>query len=191
MNAARERIPETKGLPIHVAEFKFAPLERVRLSVVGSDRHPFFLVDRHYRSGGGGFRYTELESDGGIPFAMQAVDLDGDGVDELVTGIWPAGYLGATTPPIFWYTVWQFHDGVPEDASARFPDFYRSFVLGQLWYPEKLLRDLAQTLPFRAAGPVLGLPYRPQHPDSSGVVHFSNSSWTRASSTSALLSCFS
>jgi hypothetical protein len=159
LNAARERIPETKGRPIHVAEFRFAPHERGRLYLVALTGTRFFWSTDIIAPEQSGSRYTELESDGGIPFAMQAVDLDGDGADELVTGSWPGGYLGATTPPIFWYTVWRFHDGVPEDASARFPDFYRGFVLGQLWYPESLLRRLENQDPEGTRVPLAEIEY--------------------------------
>lgn len=134
--------PGNAELPRQVPEFRFVPLEAGKFYLVALTGARVFWSTAVIVPEGGGFRYTELESDGGIPFAMQAADLAGDGVDELVTGSWPAGYSGATTPAIYWYTVWQFHDGVPEDASARFPDFYRGFVLGQLWYPESLLRNL-------------------------------------------------
>ncbi len=134
--------PEGAEPPRQVPEFRFVPLEAGKFYLVALTGARVFWLIAVVFPAAGGFRYTELESDGGIPFAMQAVDLAGDGVDELVTGSWPAGYSGATTPAIYWYTVWQFHDGVPEDASARFPDFYRGFVLGQLWYPESLLRNL-------------------------------------------------
>ena len=90
---------------------------------------------------GEGFRYTVLESDGGIPFPMRIVDLAGDGIDELITAQWPVGYHQGI-PPIYWYTVWQFHNGMPEDVSDQFPQFYRGFVLGQLDYPERLLREV-------------------------------------------------
>jgi hypothetical protein len=126
--------PEKAGLPRQVHEFRFVPLEAGRFYLIALTGAGAFWSTAVIVPEGGGIRYTELESDGGLPFAMQAVDLEGDGVDELVTGSWPAGYSGASTPAIYWYTVWQFHNDVPEDASARFPDFYRSFVLGQLSY---------------------------------------------------------
>lgn len=159
VNAARDQIPETKDLPIHVAAFRFVPLERGRLYLVALTGTRFFWSTDVIAPGEHGFRYTELESDGGIPFAMQPADLDGNGVDELVTGIWPTGYAGAGTPSIFWYTVWQFHDGVPEDASARFPEFYRSFVLGQLDYPEALLRRLQEQDPEGTRVPLAEIEY--------------------------------
>jgi hypothetical protein len=142
VNAFSPRVPENAELTRQVAEFRFVPLEAGKFYLVALTGARVFWSTAVIAPEGGGFRYTEMESDGGLPFAMQAVDLAGDGVDELVTGVWPGGYSGASTPAIYWYTVWQFHDGVPEDASARFPDFYRGFVLGQLGYPESLLRNL-------------------------------------------------
>jgi hypothetical protein len=90
---------------------------------------------------------------------MSAVDLNGDGVDELVTAEWPAGYQGAGTPPIYWYTVWQFRDGVPYDASAQFPEFYQGFVLGQLSHIEKLLSKLQSVDPAAVQVPLAEIEY--------------------------------
>jgi hypothetical protein len=151
--------PENAELPRQVPEFRFVPLEAGKFYLIALTGARVFWSTAVIVPEGGEFRYTELESDGGIPFAMQAVDLAGDGVDELVTGNWPAGYSGATTPAIYWYTVWQFHDGVPEDVSARFPDFYRGFVLAQLWYPEILLRSLQAQDPKATRVPLAEIDY--------------------------------
>jgi hypothetical protein len=134
--------PRNAELQRQVPEFRFVPLETGKFYLVALTGAGVFWSSAVVLPVGGGFRYTELESDGGIPFAMQAIDLDGDGVDELVTAVWPAGYLGAASPPIYWYTIWRFRNAIPEDASAHYPDFYRRFVVGQLGYLETLLRSL-------------------------------------------------
>lgn len=151
--------PANAEPPIQVPEFRFVPLEAGKFYLVALTGARVFWSTAVIFPAGGGFRYTELESDGGLPLAMQAVDLQGNGVDELVTGSWPTGYSGATTPAIYWYTVWKFHNGVPEDASARFPDFYRSFVLGQLSYPETLLRSLQAHDPKATQVPLAEIDY--------------------------------
>jgi hypothetical protein len=130
------------GVFPELAEFRFEPLEPGTFCLIATSGVRVGSYMNVVAQISQGFRYTRIDSVSSLPLQMQALDLNGDGVDEVVTAEWPAGYLGATTPPIYWYTVWRFHAGVPEDASAGFPDFYRGFVLGQLRYPEYLLQRL-------------------------------------------------
>ncbi|MGH9453177.1 MAG: hypothetical protein ACRD2O_04315 [Terriglobia bacterium] len=126
--------------PMKIRAFRFVPLERGRFYLVlrGGDRwvQTYVLVPEK-----GSVRLADMQTvvAGSLTLAMSTPDLGGDGADELITARWAAGYQGASTPSIYWYTVWRFHDGVPEDASARFPGFYRQFVLREVDYPERLL----------------------------------------------------
>jgi hypothetical protein len=140
LNSLRARTPGYA--PIRVGEFRFVLLEKGRYYLVATTGDRFYWNTDVVMTKGDRFQYTEFVSHGAFPLAMRAVDLDGDGIDELVTAEWPAGYLGASTPPIYWYTVWRFRDGLPEDASAKFPEFYRAFVLGELPYLDGLLSTL-------------------------------------------------
>jgi len=147
-------------LPIRLGGFRFVPLEKGRyhlVAVTGGDRFYWYVVV--VAPEGQGFRFSDTISHGALPLPMTAVDLDGDGVDELVTSHWAAGYQGASTPPIYWYTVWGFRDGIPYDASAQFPEFYRGFVLGQLPYLDELLNKLRPTDPEGVQVPLAEIEY--------------------------------
>jgi hypothetical protein len=130
------------GTPqVRVYDFRFAPLERGRfyLVLVAGTRW-----DQIYTLGprADGILLTDMQTVvmGNLSLAMALPDLKGNGVHELVTATLPASFPIASPPLIYWYTVWQFHNGVPKDASAKFPSFYRGFVLPQLEYPEQLLQ---------------------------------------------------
>jgi hypothetical protein len=128
-------------------QFRFVPLEARTFYLVATTAVRVGSYTNVVAQVPGGFRYTRIDSETPLPLAMLTVDLDGDGVDELVTAQWPAGYLGANTPPIYWYTVWRFNEGVPQDASAQFPEFYKSFVLGCTAYIDRLLAQLQTVNP--------------------------------------------
>jgi hypothetical protein len=158
LNSLRTRVPEY--LPIRLGGFRFVPLESGRfylVAITGGDR--FYSNTDVVVPQGQGFQYSEMINNGALPVAMSTVDLDGDGLDELVTAEWPAGYQGASTPPIYWYRVWQFRNGVPRDASAQCPEFYRGFVLGQLSYVEKLLSKLQSDDPEGTRIPLAEIEY--------------------------------
>jgi len=158
LNSLRAQVPEY--LPIRLGGFRFVPLERGRyhlVAVTGGER--FYWYTAVVAPEGQGFRYSDTINNDALPLAMSAVDLDGDGVDELVTAEWPAGYQGASSAPIYWYTVWQFRNGVPRDASAQFPEFYQGFVLGQLSYVEGLLSKLQSVDPESTLIPLAEIEY--------------------------------
>ena len=39
------------------------------------------------------------------------------------------GYQGTFTPPLYWYSIYSFQDGLPHDTSRQFREFYASEVL--------------------------------------------------------------
>ena len=158
LNSLRAQVPGY--MPIRLADFRFVQLEKGRyhlVAVTGGDR--FYWYIGVVAPEGQGFRFSDTISHGALPLAMTAVDLDGDGVDELVTSHWAAGYQGASTPPIYWYTVWRLRDGMPYDASAQFPEFYRSFVLGKLPYLDELLSKLHSVDPDSVRVPLAEIEY--------------------------------
>jgi hypothetical protein len=127
------------------------------VAITGGER--FYWNTDIVTTQGQGFQYSEVEANSPFPLAMQLADLDGDGIDELVTAEWPAGYQGASTPPLYWYIVWRFRDGIPYDASAQFPDFYRTFVLGQFSYVDQLLAKLEPVDPSGVETPLAEIEY--------------------------------
>lgn len=158
LNSLREHVPGYS--PIRLGGFRFALLEKGRyclMAITGGER--FYWNTDVVAPQGQDFQYSEMIANYPFPLAMQAVDLDGDGIDELVTAEWPSGYQGASTPPIYWYTVWQFRNGIPRDASAQFPEFYRGFALGQLSYLEEVLNALQSVEPARVRVPLAEIEY--------------------------------
>jgi hypothetical protein len=145
--------------PTQCTTFRFARLERAKFYLVASCGGRIESDLDVVGPGERGFHFTEVESNSTLPLPMSIVDLDGDGVDELVTGTWPAGYMGASTPPIYWYTVWKFLNGKIEDASSRFPVFYRTFVLEQPAYVGNLLSRLQAADPKGTLVPLAEIRY--------------------------------
>jgi len=157
INSLRSGVPGYG--PTQCATFRFAPLEKATFYLVASCGGRIESDVEIVAPGEHDHQFTEIESDSPLPLAMSIVDLDGDGADELVTGARPAGYMGASTPPIYWYTVWRFRDGKPEDASANFPGFYRNFVLEQPDYVGELLSRLQPVDPKEVRVPLAEIHY--------------------------------
>jgi hypothetical protein len=67
------------------------------------------------------------------------LDLDGDGFDEVISSQFAAGYQGASTPPLYWYTIYSFKDGLPHDVSRQFRDFYQAQVVNWGYMLERLI----------------------------------------------------
>jgi hypothetical protein len=123
-------------------EFRFAPIERGRIglaaTVDASGRDLFYAVVVILPEGTR-FRRTILPSAPPHFLAREVVDLTGDGIDEVITKEPVAGYQGAQTDPIFWWSIFEFRHGLPKDVSASFPEFYQRVVLPDLGYLEQLL----------------------------------------------------
>jgi hypothetical protein len=71
--------------------------------------------------------------------ATDLLDLDGDGFDEVISSEFAAGYQGASTPPLYWYTIYSFKDGLPHDVSRQFRGLYEVDVLGWGYKLERLI----------------------------------------------------
>jgi hypothetical protein len=142
-----------------VVDFRFAPLEKEQFLLVADCGGRVGSAVDVVAPAMHGYKFTEIESDSLLPLPMRIVDLDGDGADELITSERPAGYMGASTPPIYWYTIWRFTSGVPEDASARFPALYRTFVLPQIAYLDEVLRRLQPAEPEATLVPLAEIEY--------------------------------
>ncbi len=142
-----------------VVDFRFAPLEKEQFLLVADCGGRVGSAVDVAAPAMHGYKFTEIESDSLLPLPMRIVDLDGDGADELITSERPAGYMGASTPPIYWYTIWRFGGGVPEDVSAHFPAFYRNFVLPRYVYLGELLRRLQPEDPEGTRVPLAEIAY--------------------------------
>jgi len=124
---------------LRINEVRFAQLgrEEICMAVTFGSRFPWGLdivcPER------GGFVVTGLLDERMGLLASDLVDLDGDGFDEVISSEFAAGYQGASTPPLYWYTIYSFKDGLPHDVSPQFRDFYTTEVLGWLDRLERLV----------------------------------------------------
>jgi len=139
----KSTVPGTAG----INGFRFAYLEprRVYLVVGEPTRAGVWLVTLS-RIGAGRFRQTLLNEFVNGTISMSLVDMQGDGVDEVI-GRKVVNYRGAFTDPVYWYTINAFHDGKPEDLSAQFPEFYRDVVLPRLDYLGRVFGWIQMNVP--------------------------------------------
>ena len=86
---------------------------------------------------GGGYWETSLPYHAPVPLAWAVTDLKGDGSREVISS---QGGGSWTMPPLYWYTIYTFIDGLPRKVSGEFPVFYKTVWLPQLLDAEYLLR---------------------------------------------------
>ncbi len=130
-DTVRNALPGAGGHPgtVPISQFRFARLgeAEVCLVVTSGERFPWFLdvicPAEH------GFTDTGLMDERMGLLATDLLDLDGDGLAEVISSRFAAGYQGAFSPPIYWYTIYSFKDGLPHDVSQQFRDFYYANVL--------------------------------------------------------------
>ncbi|MGH9451759.1 MAG: hypothetical protein ACRD11_14680 [Terriglobia bacterium] len=112
--------------------FRFVDLEPGRTYLIAAVRARWDWLEV-VSPDGFKFRVVSLGKMPNGSIAMSLADLAGDGNDEVIGLNWVV-YRGASTDPIYWYTIYKFRNGMPEDVSAQYPDFYRAVVLGPLGY---------------------------------------------------------
>lgn len=141
VNAVWKQRAEGSGQPgvPPISQFRFSRLgeSEICLAVTSGQRYPWFLDVICPLQGA--FEDTTLMDERMGPLVTDLLDLDGDGFDEVISSEFAAGYQGAFTPPIYWYTVYNFKDAIPHDVSPQFRDFYTNQVLGWLATLEKLV----------------------------------------------------
>ena len=121
-----------------VGEFRFALLGPKEVCLIARwHRRDAALQEVVCPASGGGYWDTSLSHAAPGPLAWCVVDLKGNGNSEVVSsGIGTGAYAA---PPIYWYTVYSFRDGLPRDVSSEFPEFYRAAFLPQLSAIERML----------------------------------------------------
>ena len=92
----------------------------------------------------GQYRYVFYLYMGPAYLPMEVVDLDGDGLSELISTDFVGGYDGASTVPVLWPTILRVRDDKIVDVSSSFPEYYRQRVLGSL--------ELWKSMPTDGAG---------------------------------------
>lgn len=78
---------------------------------------------------GGGYWDTSLPNYAPLPLGWSVSDLKGDGNIEVVSSqVAPGAHA---SPPVYWYEIYRFPEGLPRDVSSDFPSFYREALLPQ------------------------------------------------------------
>ena len=72
---------------------------------------------------------TNQHSDGENDLDEQLVDVDGDGVFEVMTREVAGGYDGVFSRPIFVYSIKRLVGGDLVDVSAKYPEYFRDHIL--------------------------------------------------------------
>jgi hypothetical protein len=123
-----------------LGEFRFAQLGPREICVLavfgiraGYDRHIVCPATQ------GWYWDTSLEIESPGPLAWYLVDLDGNGIHEVIS----SEALNSVIPT-YWYDIYKFSDGQPENVSSRFPQFYKAVLLPQL---NQLDRSLGELFP--------------------------------------------
>ena len=72
---------------------------------------------------------TQEGSDGENDLDEQLVDVDGDGVFEVVTRAMAGSYDGVLSRPIFVYSIRSLLGSDLVDVSAKYPEYFRDHIL--------------------------------------------------------------
>ena len=136
-------IAEPAQLPrLKVGEFRFTRLEPGKVHLIAtvdaSGRELYFSVIV-ISPPGTTPRFVILNSAPPHLLASELLDLDGKGVDVLITKELVAAYQGSANAPLFWYSIHRMNSGLLEDVSAVYPQFYRAMVLPVAGFVESAL----------------------------------------------------
>ncbi len=134
-------------VPTEVLEFRFADLEHGRAYLVASLKTREGWLEAVYPTGVSRFDVTWLGAPNGT-LAASLGDFGGSGLDEVICRKL-VNYRGAFTDPVYWYTIYAFHGGKPEDVSPRYPEFYRDVVIPHLDYLERVFDWIRINVPRR------------------------------------------
>jgi len=125
------------GVPeLHPGQFRFVPMDAATVcltaTVDASGRQLFYDVAVVCPATPGSFSMTLLRSAPPHELGAELVDLDGDGIFEIVTRDLAGGYQGVETLPLFWYSIFRVKGSVPTDVSKDYKNFYVTYLLPNL-----------------------------------------------------------
>lgn len=126
------------AIPTVVEDYRFAQLGGPYPSLVVLPRGRVPLLEVVTPAG----KRFAVDTPGKMPagnVATSLVDLDGKGIDELLTRE-SIIYRGAYTDPIYWYTIFKWEGDELRDVSSEFPGFYQEVALPPLSYLDSWFR---------------------------------------------------
>jgi hypothetical protein len=119
-----------------VNEFQFAPLVKQQLYLVASadasGRDFFTELTFLYCNSALSCVVGSIPADSPHDFYQELVDIDGDGIDELVVKKLAGGYEGIQTIPVFTYAIYRIVSGKVIDVSDRYVSYYESTLLPRM-----------------------------------------------------------
>ena len=129
----QEMYPESSVETVFAMQsFRFVPLEKDKfwlVAVTDVTGRDFFNSLQIIRCEGRQCIMTGEHSDGENDLDEQLVDVDGDGVFEVVTRAMAGGYDGVFSRPIFVYSIKRLVGGDLVDVSAKYPEYFRDHIL--------------------------------------------------------------
>jgi hypothetical protein len=125
------------GIPnLRVGQFRFVPMDTATIclaaTVDASGRELFYDVAVVCPSTQDSFSMTMLPSAPPHELGAELVDMEGDGIFEIVTRQLAGGYQGTQTLPLYWYSVFRVKSSVPRDVSKDHKNFYVTYLLPNL-----------------------------------------------------------
>ena len=122
-----------------LGEFRFAQLGRREVCLVAEWglRHASMEEVVCPAATGGGYWDTSLGLESPGPLAWYVVDLDGSGIQEVISS--EALNLAI---PTYWYDIYSFANGQPQNVSSRFPEFYKAVLVPELHQLDLSLGEL-------------------------------------------------
>lgn len=143
VNSVLGSVPLYYAIPMRVGEFRFTHLETLqRVDLIatidssGRGVNESFIAIWQEPSG---YKYAILHALPTGVIGRMVVDLDGDGIHEVIAGTDAGGYQGVNTDPLRWYGVYKLRAGKWVDVSERYPSLYTH----ELWPGSALLLQLA------------------------------------------------
>ena len=130
--------------PLYAVEtFTFAQLEPGKVyliaSVDGSGRRLFYGTNIAYCKSAQSCTEQDIYNAPPHDYANDVVDLEGNGVKELIAKSLAGGYEGYASVPIYTYKIYKVINGKAVDVSSQYKAYYESTLL------PRMKADLART----------------------------------------------
>jgi len=138
------------GPAAKIKEFRFVPLEAGTMYLLATADFSGRGFDWNIlliRPDGNVFRCFEVSSAGPHFLPREVVDIDGDGVYEILTKELVGGYEGAETLPVYWISVMKPQGESLIDVSEKYPELYRRDILPEVNFMIRLLQPPANENP--------------------------------------------
>jgi hypothetical protein len=135
--------------PVYAMEsFRFVSLEKDRIylvAVTDITGRDFFNCLEIILCDGKKCDMWDQHSDAENDLNEQLVDIDGDGVFEMITTELAGGYDGATSRPLYLYSIRKFMNGDMVDVSSKYLKYFQDHILPKM---EADKREVEKTFKF-------------------------------------------